>query len=241
MTLEFVFNYVWTPIAVFLVGYILLRIMGKKAVAQMSSFDLLVVLVLGTVISEPVVTKRLGIASYYAVAVAGVYIFFSYLALNNRLKGTLHSKPTVLIQNGKIDEKGLHKVKLTVEELLAELRLKGYTKATDVEMAVMEEIGIVSVIPKADIRPLQPSDLQIVPQPTSMPIPLIIDGEIVEPNLKYLKKDKDWLFQQVKMFNINEGNFGKVTLATFNQQKGSIDVDTGVDSPGEFDLGSYKS
>jgi uncharacterized membrane protein YcaP (DUF421 family) len=201
----------------------------------------LVVLVLGTVISEPLVTKRLGIASYYSVAIVGVYILFTYLALKNRFKGMLHSKPTVLGRNGKIDEKGLHKVKLTVEELLAELRLKGFIKVTDVEMAIMEEIGEISVIPKANARPLQPSDLQIIPQRMTMPIPLIIDGEIIAPNLKYLKKDKEWLVQQVKMLNINEENFGKVTLATFNQQSGSVDVDTGDDSPVNFDLGSYRS
>src|SRR5699024_11726704 len=73
----FLFQYIWTPIAVFVVGYLLLRIMGKKAVAEMSSFDLLVTIVLGTTITEPIVTKRLGVASYFAIAIAVVYLLFS--------------------------------------------------------------------------------------------------------------------------------------------------------------------
>lgn len=223
--MDFLYQYIWTPVAVFFVGYILFRIMGKKAVAEMNSFDLLVILVLGTAISEPVVTKKLGLASYYSAAIASVYIIFSYLALNNKLKGLLHSSPTILIDKGNIQEDGLKKTKLTVDELLAEVRLKGYTKISDVELAVMEEVGRVSIVPKAEARPVQPSDIQLTPTPASIPVPLIIDGKIIDPNLNYLKKDKDWLFQQLKMYGIDKNNIDQVTLATYNEQSAQLEMD----------------
>ncbi|MEB3101419.1 DUF421 domain-containing protein [Ferviditalea candida] len=223
--MHFLFQYIWTPIAVFLVGFILLRLMGKTAVATMTSFDLLVVLVLGTAITEPIVTKRLGIASYYSVAIAMIYLAFSRLSIANRFKKILRSSPTVLIRNGDIDEQGLRKSRITVNELLGELRVNGYPNVQDVEMATMEETGKISVILKSDVRPLQPKDLSMAASPTFIPIPLIIDGEIIEQNLQYLNKDKKWLYQQLLAYSIDEGNLKKVTLAAFNQ-KGFIDVDT---------------
>lgn len=239
--LELAYQYILTPIAVFVVGYILLRILGKKAVAEMTSFDFLVILLLGNTISEPLMSGKLGIASYYSIALTVIYILFSYISLHNRFKGMLHNKPTILINKGKIDKKNLLKTKMTVEELLAELRTHGYTKVTDVEMATLEEIGKVSVIPNATARAVQTSDLQITPKPTVIPIPLISDGEIIHPNLKYLKKDEDWLIQQMKMHSIGKQQFSKVTLATIDPTNGSIEVDVTGNAPTEIDLGAYKS
>jgi uncharacterized membrane protein YcaP (DUF421 family) len=238
--MQLLYNYILTPIAVFIVGYILLRLLGKKAVGEMSSFDLLVVLVLGTAISEPIVTKNLGIASFYSVVLVATYIVFAKLSLNNRLKRWLHSKPTILIKDGEIDKKGLEKVHLTVDEILAELRLKGYTKTTDVELAVMEEMGKVSILPKADARPLQPSDLQITPQPTTIPVPLIIDGDIIHANLNYLGKDMDWLKQQIKTFGVVDEELDPIVLATYNELKNSVDVRLTNQTKNEFKLGSNK-
>lgn len=233
------FHYVLTPIAVFVVGYILLRIMGKKAVSQMSSFDLLVVLVLGTIISEPVVTKRLGIASYYALAITIVYLAFSFASTKGKFKKVLTGSPSVLVRNGDIDEKGLRKVRMSVEELLGELRQKGYDNATDLALVVMEETGGLSAIPMSDKRPLQPSDIYKSPSPTFIPIPLIIDGEVIEHNLKYIQKGSDWLTSQLQAYNLSMEKIDSVTLATLNQ-KGFLDVDTTNPHDREDGLLNYK-
>lgn len=211
-------QFVWTPIAVFLVGYILLRWMGKKAVAEMNSFDLLVTMVLATAIAEPVVTKRLYVASYYAFAITVVYMILSSLTMKNKLKRVLISKPTILVKDGDIKEEGLRREKLTVNELLAVLRVKGYTDVRDVALAVMEQVGKVSVIPKADARPVQPRDMQLAVPPTFIPVALIVDGEIIDQNLKLVHRDRDWLMKQLASYEIHPERVKKVTLATFNQQ-----------------------
>lgn len=222
---HFLYLYIVTPIVVFLVGYILLRFMGKKAVSEMTGFELLAVLILGTAISEPVVTKQLGIASYYAATIAFLYIGFSYLRLNNRLNEVMDPKPTVLIRGGDIQEKGLKKARMTTKELIAELRKNGYAKTSDVEMATLEKIGNVTVIPKSDARPIQASDLQFLPSPAFIPIPLIMDGKINDHNVTYLQKDRDWLYQQLQAYNLSKDDIQHITLAVYNQQ-GAVEVDT---------------
>src|SRR5690625_1952585 len=219
------FQYIWTPIAVFVVGYLLLRIMGKKAVAEMSSFDLLVTIVLGTTITEPIVTKRLGVATYFAIAIAIIYLAFSYLSIHNKFKRLVTSSPTVLVRDGDIDERGLRKVRLNTDEFIGELRVKGYENIQDLALVTMEETGQLSVIPKADKRPIQQSDLQMSRSPTFIPIPLIIDGDLIEHNLKYIQKDMTWLENQLHSYNLSANKMEKITLATLNQ-KGFLDVDT---------------
>lgn len=234
MNMQILFQYVWTPIAVFLVGYFLLRWMGKKAVAEMNSFDLLVTLILATTIAEPIATKRLGVASYYALALAIVYILFSNITLKNRFKKILTSKPTVLVKEGNINKKGLRKVRMTVNELLAELRVKGYSDVKDVSLAMLEEVGKISVIPKAELRSVEPRDVQIEVKPTYIPIALIVDGEIIDQNLESIHRDRHWLLEQLAVYKIHPDQVQNVTLATFNQQK-VLDVDIPRDKNDEIE------
>jgi uncharacterized membrane protein YcaP (DUF421 family) len=234
--LSIVYQYIITPIVVFVVGYLFLRFTGKKAVSQMTSIDLLFVLILGTVISEPVVTKNLGIASLYALVITLVYFGFTYLVLNNKLRWMLIDSPTVLVRNGDIDEKGLRKVRMTTGELISQLRTKGYANTKDIDMATMEDVGKISVIPKSDARPIQPKDLQMTPSPTFIPIPVIMNGQIIDHNLKYLDKDRDWLEQQLIAQGHAIDNIDEITLAAVNQKR-TVDVDT--ESPKNNDKGSY--
>jgi uncharacterized membrane protein YcaP (DUF421 family) len=94
-----VYNFVVTPIIIFLVTYIFLRFAGKKAVSEMNSFDLLFVLVLGTIVSEPLVTKEMPQALSYGLAITLFYLLFSMATLNNKLRWFLIASPTVLIRN----------------------------------------------------------------------------------------------------------------------------------------------
>ncbi|HET7627337.1 MAG TPA: DUF421 domain-containing protein [Bacillales bacterium] len=222
--LHFLANYIWTPIAVFAAGYVIIRFMGKKAVAEMTGFELLAVLVVGTTISEPVVTKKLGSAIYFSAAIALLYLAFSYLNLNNRIKKWIDPRPTVLVRGGDIDKTGLKKAKMTVEELNAQLRSKGVANVSDVELAALEQIGKFTVIPKSDKRPLQPSDRQLSPPPTFIPIPLVVDGSILDYNLRYLGKDRQWLMEQLAGKNISADNLNTVTLAVYNEY-GAVQVD----------------
>lgn len=210
------FDYIIKPIIVFVLAYLLMRIMGKKAAREMDGIDLIIVMVMGTAISQPIVSNKLGTATLHSVAIVILYVIFSKMELNNKLKRWLVPKETILIDQGKILKKGLRKERLEIEQLLAQMRVNGYSDIKDIFRATMERTGEISFIPNEDVRPLQPKDLNIQPTPSYIPIPLIIDGEIQTNNLNYVGKDKPWLETQLKTYNIEISNLNNVILATYN-------------------------
>jgi uncharacterized membrane protein YcaP (DUF421 family) len=202
----------YRALLIFVVGYLFLRLTGKKAVAQMHSFDLLYILVLTNIISSPVEVNNTGKAIIYAGIVVILYKVFTRLSLHNKLRWILYESPTVLIQNGDIDRKGLKKVRMPINQLLSHLREKGYTDTQNIAIAVMEGTGSISVIPKSDYRPVQPSDLKLHVKKEYLPIPLIMDGQIIHHNLKYLQLDQSWLINEIEKMGEKIEN---ITLATY--------------------------
>jgi uncharacterized membrane protein YcaP (DUF421 family) len=86
ISMHFLNDYLWTPFSVFLFGYLFVKMTGKRSVAQMTSFDLIFIMIIGTSISEPIVTKNNWVATWYSFAIALCYIALSRLALFNKLK-----------------------------------------------------------------------------------------------------------------------------------------------------------
>ncbi|MFZ5645503.1 MAG: DUF421 domain-containing protein [Bacillota bacterium] len=116
---------------------------------------------------------------------------------------------------------------ITISHLLAELRLAGYTSLNDVQYAILEETGQISVIPKPDKRPLQPSDLAMTPTDEGLPITLVIDGEIIDRNLSMAKRDREWLDSQLDALGITEEGVKRISLATFYTGSGRLRLDIG--------------
>ncbi|MDC3413198.1 DUF421 domain-containing protein [Terrihalobacillus insolitus] len=232
--MEIFLTYIMKPLVIFLVSYLYIRLAGKKAVSEMNSFDMLFIIALGTIISEPLVTKQPVQALSYALVFSIIYILFSLATLNNKLRWLLIAKPTVLIRDGDIDEQGLRKTRITTEELISTLRQKGYAKTTDVEIAIMEDMGKISVIPKANARPLQPNDIQLTPSPTFIPIPIIMNGQIINHNMNYLDKDEAWLEGQLQSQSMSLDNISDITLATYTKE-GTLAIDT--DNPNDKQKG----
>jgi uncharacterized membrane protein YcaP (DUF421 family) len=212
---------IYRAVTVFMVGFLFLRLTGKKAVAEMHSFDLLYIFVLTNIISTPVEVASLGKAIMYAAITVMIYKLIVRLSLHNKLRWIMYDSPTVLIRNGDIDRKGLKTVRMPVAELLGHLRVKGYSDTQNIALAVMEETGEISVIPKSEYRPVQPNDLQLQVKQEYLPIPLIMDGQIISHNLKYLNLDLDWLLQEVKTAGQKVEN---IILATF-QENGKLFID----------------
>ncbi|MEH7522421.1 YetF domain-containing protein, partial [Bacillus sp. JJ1503] len=129
---------IYRAVIVFLVGFLFLRLSGKKAVAEMHSFDLLYFFVLTNIISTPIEVNNLGKAIIYSGITFIIYKIIVRLSLHNKLRWLLYSSPTVLIRNGDIDRKGLKKVRMPVNELLSHLRMKGYMDTQNIAIAVME-------------------------------------------------------------------------------------------------------
>lgn len=149
-------------ISIFIVVMIGFRIMGNQAVGRLTAFDLVVVIALGALMGAPLADKDLNI--YLAITGVATLVVLQRLTAYLTLKSKWFSKwaigePIKLIENGEVSVKGLRSSRLTYDNLIEELRLKGHTQVADVEMAYLEPEGHVSVISKKEKRPLTPSDL----------------------------------------------------------------------------------
>lgn len=204
-------NMFYHAFLVFAAGFLFLKITGKKAVSQMHTFDLLYIFVLTNIISTPLEVNHMGKALGFAAIIVLLYKLFVRLSLHNKFRWILYESPTVLIRNGDIDRKGLKKVRMPMNELLSQLRVKGFTDTQNIAIAIMEETGNLSVIPKSAYRPVQPNDLNLNVKREYLPIPLIMDGQILNYNLRYLKLDQDWLMNEVEKMG---ETIKKITLAT---------------------------
>ena len=118
----------------------------------------------------------------------------------------MSGQPAILIYRGKIDEKALRKESITINELQERLRVDNIFNLGDVEYAILETNGELTVIQKPEKRALTPQDMNIVPEYEGIPYDLVVEGKIMYENLKKIGKDEKWLEKQLKNFDANAKN-----------------------------------
>ena len=128
----------------------------------------------------------------------------------------MDGSPSIVIQNGKIRIDELCKARYNINELLEKLRIQVYPNIADIEFAILETSGHLSVVPKSQKRALTPEDLQIDTKYEGLPVPLILDGKIQYDNLKEINLDEDWLISELAKFNITDVK--KVFLASLDTE-----------------------
>ncbi|KAA5806275.1 MULTISPECIES: DUF421 domain-containing protein [Thermoanaerobacterium] len=208
-----------TLILYFLV-VVVMRIMGKQQIGQLQPYELVVAIMIADLVAVPMQNKGIplltGIIPIFTLLIS--QLFLSYISMKSlRGREMICGKPTVLIDKGKILTKELQKERYNINDLLEELRVMGYPNIADVEYAILETNGCLSVIPKVDKRPVTPNDLNIKPQYEGLPLPIIIDGNIIHQNMKIANVDMKWLNDQLKMWNVN--NIENVILASLDPNK----------------------
>ena len=186
-------------IVLYIAVLIALRVMGKGEIAEMNCFDLVITFLLAEVASIPMENNNIpmlyGIASITGLVLMQSLI--SYLSLKNRrLAKFFTGKPAILINKGKIDYKELKKERISIDELVEQLRISGYFNLKDVQYAILESDVSLSVLPFPSYKS----------PPTTVfdriPISLILDGVIIKDSLKSLNKDVDWLMGVLKSHHI---------------------------------------
>jgi len=132
-------------------------------------------------------------------------LLISYISIKGvRIRGYICGKPTVVIRNGRMLEKTMRKEMCTINELLEQLRFHSVQNVSDVEYAILETNGQLSVILKSQKRPVTPEDLKIETKYEGCTIDLIIDGILMEETMKKMNIDKNWLDQQLKERGISD-------------------------------------
>lgn len=181
--------------------FIFTKIMGKKQVSQLNMFDYVLGITIGSVAAE--IAVNLEAEFYKGIIVMAVYtaisLLVSYITTKSiTLRRSITGVPVVLMENGKLLESGLKKAKYDVNDFLQEARNSGYFDISELEYALMEPNGKISFLPKSKYAPLTPSDMKIKVDYKGLVANLVIDGKIMEENLRQINKDKKWLMTRIK-------------------------------------------
>lgn len=197
--------------------FILTKLMGNKQISQLSFFDYVVGISIGSIAAELAVTGTPFIFPIIAMLVyAIVSVIVSYISMKSvKARRFLVGTPIVLIKNGKILGKNLAKAKVDINEFLAEARYEGYFDISNISYAVMETNGRFSFLPTANTKPLTPDDMKIEVTESEPLANVIVDGVIMENNLYTLGKTPDWLKNRFEKKKVDIKN---VLLATMSEE-----------------------
>lgn len=189
-------------VVVSLIAWLVVRIIGRRSISQMTAYDLAAIMIMSNVAAEPLVFKTASKALIGSLIIGGMAMLIGWLSLR-KMFYNFDAQPIILIANGKILQAELGKNRINLPFLLSLLRLKGYANVSDVEYAILEPTGNLSVLPKSQIRPVQLKDLKIDTDYEGLALPMVIDGEIQYNNLKYAKLTVDWLHQEIQKAGVS--------------------------------------
>ncbi|MFB4169044.1 DUF421 domain-containing protein [Virgibacillus sp. JSM 102003] len=186
----------------YLITIAIMRLMGKSTIIQMTPYDLVAIIIVGTVASEPLISTKFFPTILTLAILVTLHILFAKLTLWQWGNRFFLGEPTILIKNGKIIEDNIEKSRLSIAQLLSILRSKGYPKVSDIDYALLEPIGEISVIPKSENTPVTVQHFEISIDDEGLPISVIIDGKIQYRNLKLIGKSEKWLLEHLDKQNL---------------------------------------
>lgn len=209
----------------FLSLLIFARILGKTQISQLSFFEYVSGITIGSIAGEMSTDLAVRIWPMYVSLMVwvGLTLGVQFLTLKSRWMGKMmDGEPVVVIQNGQILERNLRTIRMRQGELDSMLRSQGYFDHKQIEFAVVEPKGELSVLVKSQQRPVTPADLNLPTKYEGLGIELIVDGEVMYQNLQRLGVDQNWLAEKLRERGIYSP--GEVFLAAMNTQ-GEIFID----------------
>lgn len=201
--------------------FIISKIIGKKLIAQLDVIDYMLGIAVSSIAAE--MATDLSDTPIYHYLIAMTFFFIVNLIIvflerkGTRLKKFFKGKPLMLIYEGKINYKDLKKSKIDVDDLIAKSREKGYFNLNDIEYAIFENSGQLSVMPKGGQRPPVIADFDIRPTGAKLPYYLINDSQISYSGLRTLNRDKNWLFNRAGVQS--EDDLKNIILASYDEEK----------------------
>ena len=196
-----------TSVGSFFVLLILTKIMGDRQMSQLSMFDYIIGITIGSIAAEMATALE---DDYLKPLVAmAVYALLSVLMaiISNKsikLRRLIEGKPVILFDNGKLYRKNFKKAKLDINEFLTRCRNSGYFDLNNIQTAILETNGKISFLPKAMQRPATPQDLKLNPTQEKLVTNVIIDGSILYENLRSTGNDESWLKKQLKQQGVSK-------------------------------------
>lgn len=207
-------------IVLYVIVLIVMRLMGKREIGQLQPFELAISIMIADLASLPMTETGVPISNGI-IPILGLLVMHLTISMLNmkstKAREIICGKPSILIFRGKVDQKVLKKERFTINELEERLRDNNIFNIGDVEYAVLETSGQVTVIPKPNKRPATPEDFNIEPKYEGIPYDLVVDGKVMYENLEKLGKNFVWLQKQTEKFGIKPEEALIVTIDGDNQ------------------------
>lgn len=183
------------------------RAMGRKQISQLTFFDYTVGITIGSIAGVAAVDRSLKISDgVISIAIWSLLtIIISEITFKNiNLRLLVDSEPLLIIDKGKVIYKNMKKARYNIGDLLMQLRNKDIFNITEVEIAILEPDGKLSVLKKSEFNSVTVGDMKLAAPKVGMMVDLILDGNILSSHLSLIKKDEAWLTSQLKARNIKD-------------------------------------
>lgn len=194
-----------------IIGYaalmLLTKLLGKTQITQITAFDFISALVLGELVGNALYDEKIGLGKIlFAIVLWGLLIFTTEMVTQKfrKTRPFLEGGPSIVIHKGLIDYDSLKKNHLDMNQLQHLLRSKGVFSIQECAYAILETDGTVSVLKKPDYDYVTKKDLNLIAPPPSLTVSIILDGEIVQDNLRIIGWTNEQLMDQLRMNGVND-------------------------------------
>lgn len=188
-------------LTIYLVLILIMRLMGKRQIGELEVTDLVTTLLLSEIASLPITNRELPI-SHALVPMTILFVMevvSSWILIRHpRLRGLVSAKPTVIIHRGKLRQSALESLRISIDELMSEIRQQGLSDLSQVETAILEKNGKLTILPKPSCQPPTAEDLGIKPSGEALMHIIWQSGMFSKEGLRIIGKDRPWVDRQLK-------------------------------------------
>lgn len=198
--------------------FFLTKLLGYRQISQMTLFDYIIGITLGSIAAEMATDLETLLQPLTAMVVYTLTAWLIAVGTNKSMKARrfLVGKSLILFDKGILYNENLRLAKIDIQEFLIQCRNSGYFDLNNIQTAVLEPNGKVSILPKADSRPVTPQDMKLTPSQETLTANVVVDGQILADNLRQCGKDEEWLQKQLSAKGISSAK--DVFLATCDSQ-----------------------
>lgn len=207
-------------IVLYLCVVVALRLMGKRQLGELQPSELVIALMISDLAAIPIESDDIplirGIIPVFTLVL--LEFILSILILKSvTLRKIITGTPRQIIKDGKFDKEQLRKLRITLDDVNEQLRIAGYSSISQIDSAIIETNGQLSIVPAETERPVVCKDINLSPSQTHVPYTIISDGKLRKTNLKNAGYDEKWLRNKLKKYNITE--YSQITFLSVTDEK----------------------
>lgn len=210
--------------------FVIAKILGHKQMSQLDFFDYITGITIGSIAAELATELEEPWKPLVAMIIYGI-ITFAITILTSKFPGSrkfFNGSPTIILNDGKLYRHNMKKSKLDLSDFMVMCRQAGYFNLNDIQMAIFEYKGRLTILPKSNKRPSRPADSGLFPKQEQIFTELIMDGKILAPNLHRLGVDETWLESQLKVHGYHSPK--EIYLVVCDEDKNITFFDNNVDN-----------